>query len=115
MTDHLEERIQRLFALIGSSVPNDADKEKIIREAHELLGVDSLTGVPNKYALSQRFEEETARAERHKRDLSVLFLDIDDFKKYNDTYGHEQGDVALRFVASILYRNVRKEDTVARY
>ena len=115
MVDRLETRIGELLALIGKSVPDDINRERIMKEAQDLLGIDSLTGVPNKYALSQRFEEETARAKRHQRPLSVLFLDIDDFKSYNDTYGHEQGDVALKYVASVLGRNVRKEDTVARF
>ena len=77
--------------------------------------LDPLTGLHNRRHLDARLKSEFAFANRHGTPLSVLLIDIDHFKKVNDTYGHPGGDAALRALADRLQRTVRTEDIVARY
>ena len=82
-------------------------------ESHALT--DVLTGLPNARALSLRFEEEAARARRSDRSFQVVMLDLDEFKKVNDNYGHKFGDKMLREVAGIIQDQLREYDFLARY
>jgi diguanylate cyclase (GGDEF)-like protein len=75
---------------------------------------DPLTGVGNVRLLEQRLEYEIARHRRNGRPLSVVVLDLDDFKKVNDTLGHPVGDELLRQAATVLRATVRTQDTVVR-
>lgn len=80
----------------------------------QLANHDALTGLPNRMLLLDRLNQLLARAQRQKSCLAVMFLDIDDFKQVNDSYGHEVGDQLLKFVADRLCAVTRVEDTVAR-
>jgi diguanylate cyclase (GGDEF)-like protein len=77
--------------------------------------LDPLTGLHNRRHLDARLKSEFAFASRHQTPLSVLLIDIDHFKKINDTHGHPGGDAALRALAEKLLKTVRTEDIVARY
>jgi two-component system cell cycle response regulator len=77
--------------------------------------LDPLTGLHNRRHLDARLKSEFAFASRHMTPLSVLLIDIDHFKKINDTFGHPGGDAALRALSERLQRAVRTEDIVARY
>ena len=77
--------------------------------------VDPLTGIANRQTVLHRLEEELARASRYRRPLSVILVDLDHFKRANDTYGHAAGDVILRQVAQVLAANVRAVDVAGRY
>jgi diguanylate cyclase (GGDEF)-like protein len=76
---------------------------------------DPLTGLHNRRHLDERMRAELAFASRHETALSVLVIDVDHFKKINDTMGHGAGDAALKALAERLHRSVRAEDVVARY
>ncbi|QQE66155.1 PleD-like protein [Leptolyngbya sp. BL0902] len=76
---------------------------------------DSLTGLFNRRYLEESLAQEMARALRHHRPLSVIMLDIDHFKRFNDTYGHEAGDYVLKTVSETLQSSVRSSDVVCRY
>ena len=76
---------------------------------------DSLTGFPNARALHLRFEEEVSRARRNNKPFQVVMLDLDDFKKVNDTFGHKIGDRMLREVANLIQSQLRDYDFLARY
>jgi len=76
---------------------------------------DQLTGVANRQALLTRLEEEIERANRYGRQLSVAMIDIDHFKRLNDTYGHSAGDLVLHRIAQAIQENVRRVDIVGRY
>lgn len=76
---------------------------------------DSLTGLPNARSLHVRFEEEVARSERTGKPFQVIMLDLDHFKLVNDTFGHKIGDRMLREVASLIHRQLREYDFLARY
>jgi diguanylate cyclase (GGDEF)-like protein len=80
----------------------------------QLANHDALTGLPNRMLLMDRMEQLLTRMRRQERHLAVMFLDLDDFKQVNDTYGHEVGDRLLKFVAERLRAVVRADDTVAR-
>ncbi|SAL42394.1 diguanylate cyclase [Caballeronia peredens] len=81
-----------------------------------LAGTDALTGLCNRRALDRRLDEEWRRARRADQPISVLFVDVDHFKLYNDTYGHAMGDDALIAVADCIQNSVnRPGDIVARY
>jgi diguanylate cyclase (GGDEF)-like protein len=85
------------------------------KELHELSITDSLTGLYNRKHLMETLDSEVARSKRHKHDFSVLVVDIDHFKEYNDTYGHLAGDEVLSRLASVFKKSVRSCDYVARY
>jgi diguanylate cyclase (GGDEF)-like protein len=76
---------------------------------------DSLTGLANRRYFDERLREELMRAVRYGVPVACLFIDIDGFKRINDTYGHQTGDRALAVVAACVRQQVRLGDTVARY
>ncbi len=80
-----------------------------------LATTDALTGLNNRRAFRQRLREETERARRYRHELSLILLDIDHFKRVNDTYGHRAGDAILAQVATVLRRTSRNIDLPARY
>jgi diguanylate cyclase (GGDEF)-like protein len=75
---------------------------------------DSLTEVYNARAFFDFLEKEMARGRRYKRPISLMYLDLDNFKSINDTFGHQTGDSALEIVAATLKNSVRSTDIVAR-
>jgi diguanylate cyclase (GGDEF)-like protein/PAS domain S-box-containing protein len=84
-------------------------------QLEELAAMDGLTGLKNRRAFEDRLEEEIARARRHGHPLSLILIDIDHFKSYNDTFGHPKGDDVLRHVGRLLMRLMRDTDFAARY
>lgn len=82
---------------------------------YEISVLDGLTNIFNRRYLEQRLLEEVAYSKRYGKPLSVLLLDIDFFKRLNDTYGHQAGDYVLRKVSAILGEALREYDVVARY
>lgn len=76
---------------------------------------DPLTGLFNRRYMEETLERELRRAVRHNRPLSIIMIDLDHFKKFNDAYGHEAGDKILVSIGSFLRRNVRKDDVACRY
>ena len=82
----------------------------------ELTQTDALTGLKNRRALDEVLENEWGRLQRHDGYLSLLFVDADNFKKYNDSHGHAQGDMALQHLAECINRHARRRgDVAARY
>jgi diguanylate cyclase (GGDEF)-like protein len=88
------------------------------RRLHDQLSYraqhDMLTGLPNRDLLYERLEEEIARASQGEGLLGLLYIDLDGFKKVNDSYGHDAGDAVLQHTAQRMIRCVRRGDTVAR-
>lgn len=80
-----------------------------------LAAIDGLTGLKNHRIFQERLAEEAQRAARYGAPLSLLMIDVDKFKQYNDTFGHPAGDIVLKTVARLLEDNARDIDVVARY
>lgn len=85
------------------------------KKLQELSITDSLTGLHNHKHLMERLTAEVIRSERHNHSFAVLMIDIDFFKKYNDTFGHQAGDEVLRKMAVIFQESIRSSDYAARY
>jgi diguanylate cyclase (GGDEF)-like protein len=85
------------------------------KKLHELSITDSLTGLHNRKHLMETLGKEVARSTRHDHPFSLLIIDIDHFKKYNDTYGHLAGDDVLRKMAAVFRETIRTNDYAARY
>ncbi len=75
---------------------------------------DALTGLPNRSLLTDRFSQACSRAQRRNLTFSTMFLDLNEFKKVNDTYGHEVGDQLLKTLGTLLKNCIRNEDTLSR-
>ncbi|MDH3451901.1 MAG: diguanylate cyclase, partial [Gammaproteobacteria bacterium] len=86
-----------------------------LEESHAEARVDTLTGVPNRLALEDQLFKEYERACRHGHALSYAVLDLDHFKRINDTHGHAAGDKVLQQVATLCSKNLRTNDFFARY
>ena len=84
-------------------------------ELERLSASDSLTGLSNRRVLTQRLAEELLRSQRQNHSFTVVMLDVDHFKKYNDAHGHPAGDEVLKRVANILRTSTRAGDCTARY
>jgi two-component system, cell cycle response regulator len=93
----------------------DAKETEILDRIQEAVIRDPLTGVFNRRHFLERLEQEYAFARRHGTPVSVLMIDIDHFKKINDTHGHPVGDSVLAAVGRLLLGAVRVEDVIARY
>jgi diguanylate cyclase (GGDEF)-like protein len=87
----------------------------MIAQLEKMATTDGLTGLLNKRAMFDEAERKVAAAARFGRALSVLVVDIDLFKKVNDTYGHDVGDTVIRGVGDVLKRHKRNTDVVSRF
>lgn len=85
-----------------------------VRQLRRLASTDPLTGIANRRAFEAALVSEVNRTRRFHRPLSLIFLDIDNFKKVNDAMGHAAGDQVLQQVAAVLQRTCRRTDTCAR-
>lgn len=91
------------------------ENAQLFKKVEELSITDGLTGLYIFRYFKQRLAEEIARADRFKEDLTLMIADVDDFKRYNDTYGHPVGDAVLQELSKMLIGNVREVDLVGRY
>ena len=80
----------------------------------ELARIDPLTGAVNKRSFGELLNAEAARSRRYQRPLTIAYLDVDNFKAINDTFGHNSGDDLLRLFVTIMRSNIRASDTVGR-
>ena len=87
----------------------------VFEQTHEASLTDPLTGLPNTRFMFMHLTRELARAERLESEVSLLVMDMNDFKEINDTYGHQTGDRALRDVAQVLRTTIRPYDICVRY
>lgn len=91
------------------------DNLRLNRDLKRQSTVDVLTGVYTRSFFLQRVEAEVERAVRYDRALSLVFIDVDNFKEVNDEHGHLAGDRVLRELGSLFRRNIRNADVLGRY
>jgi len=103
--------LERLALKVSLCFSNVTAHEKLRSMAFH----DPLTGLLNRRALDNALKREFSRATRYHRPLSVVFIDLNNFKTINDTHGHETGDVVLKHLASMLMREKRETDIIARF
>ncbi|MEO8012076.1 MAG: GGDEF domain-containing protein [Dokdonella sp.] len=107
----LEEEVKERHALDDqlATVTRQGD------EARHASLHDPLTGLPNRALFNDRLEQGLAAASRYGHSLAVMFMDLDDFKKINDSHGHDVGDLVLQWIAARLKETTREDDTVCRH
>ena len=106
---------QRFLNTIADLASVAIENSKLFKETQELAIRDSLTSCYTRKYLLDRLKEEFRRSIKKKNDISLLMIDIDNFKVINDTHGHPTGDLILKALAKIFASNTRKVDIVARY
>jgi len=105
-----------VFLLISWTIGYYVDLgQKHIENLKDLANVDGLTGLYNHRYFYECLSELISKSKNDGTELSLLFIDIDNFKLYNDLYGHQKGDEALCIISSIMKDNVGKDNIVARY
>jgi diguanylate cyclase (GGDEF)-like protein len=93
----------------------DALHEQLLKQLYESSTLDLLTGICNRRHFEARLQIELSFAQRHNTDLALVMIDIDHFKKVNDTHGHPVGDAVIRHVVKLAQGQLRSEDLLARY
>ena len=109
-----EDRL-RMLSILGSFASMSIDNARLYQRTMDLACSDGLTGLYNHRQFKKIFIEEMARAERYHKPLSIILFDVDDFKKFNDAYGHPNGDIVLQEMANLLRELLRGCDTIFRY
>ena len=100
---------------ILTAIANQAALTIAKADLYQMAVTDELTGLYVRRYLHRRLDEELRRAKRYDKPFAIAMLDVDHFKKFNDTYGHEAGDRVLEKVADVLREQTRDVDVVARY
>lgn len=117
-SDHtvpLGENDVNLLNTLAGSVAVAIDNARLHAEVKRMALTDAVSGLANRRAFDDYMQTEIRRARRYGGPLSLIILDLDSFKQYNDTWGHPAGDVRLREIADLLSAKVRDPDIVARY
>jgi len=99
-------------------ITTETRAKEILLQEKEILSYqanhDALTKLPNRTLFYDRLEQALLKAQRHEKQFALFFIDLDHFKKINDTYGHDIGDIVLKEVATRIKNEIRQEDTLAR-
>lgn len=105
----------RLLTLISGQAASAIHKHLMYKEMEALAITDGLTSLHNRRHFQEQLSREVLRARRYMQEFSLIIMDVDNFKVYNDTCGHKVGDAILREFATLLKRCARASDVVARY
>ena len=108
------ERTRELANTVKQLQVEIEEREKIAAELDFLANHDALTGLPSLRLCKDRLDQSLAEARRNRQTSAVMFLDLDGFKKINDQYGHDFGDMVLKTTADRIKSEIRETDTVAR-
>lgn len=105
----------RLLEIITQQISIAIENAKLYEQLQEYANTDGLTQIYNRVFFQNRLYEELTRATKQGYEVSIILFDIDDFKIYNDTYGHLFGDTVLQSIAMTVRESIRKDDIVARF
>jgi diguanylate cyclase (GGDEF)-like protein len=105
----------KLLSILASFAAMSIDNAKLHEDTIKLAITDGLTGLYNHRYFQEILEDELARAKRYNLYVSLIFLDIDNFKQFNDKYGHQEGDKVLKVVSKSILKSIRQVDCAARY
>jgi diguanylate cyclase (GGDEF)-like protein len=115
INDAFDEENVRFLRIIAQQVGIVMENAELYYKMKELARKDGLTGIYNRQYFQERLEAELSQAKKDNCPLSLVIIDIDHFKKFNDMYGHIFGDKVLASVAGVIASNLRKSDVMARY
>ena len=104
-----------ILEMLASQIAVALENARLFEDVQHKSIHDPLTGIFNRRLFRRRLREEERRAARHGRPLSLLMIDVDDFKRYNDTHGHAKGDRLLRELVATVADAIRTTDILARY
>ena len=107
--------VRPLLQVLANQVATSLLNARMVRRLAELATTDGLTALPNRRTFESELDRQVRSAERYRKPLSLVMCDVDHFKKVNDTYGHDVGDVVLRGFGQVLLACKRDLDVVARY
>lgn len=113
--DSLSDQLSSLIERVKQMEQQDADIRQQLEQQKVCAITDPLTGLPNREAYSEKVHEEMLRWQRYERPLTLAVLDIDFFKKINDSYGHQTGDKVLKVVSQSVAKRLREVDFMARF
>ncbi len=111
----LPDRMSAILGMLADQISVAIDRDTLLSQLKDLSRHDGLTGLLNRRALDEELEREFELASRRDRSLSVAMLDLDHFKRYNDTQGHQAGDRLLLAAAAAWMTAMRQTDLIARY
>ncbi len=106
---------QQMAQAIADQAAISIENSRLYEKTRTLSATDDLTGLANRRQFQDFLQREWAQSRRYQSNFSLLMLDIDNFKAYNDVHGHLKGDIALKKVAALLLQNTRGIDLVARF
>jgi diguanylate cyclase (GGDEF)-like protein len=110
-----KEDVRNLLLSIGTHIAIALEKARLYEKTKKLSGEDPLTGILNRRSLEESVNREIERSKRYNTKFSILFFDLDNFKRFNDKYGHSKGDELLMSFSGIIKTLLRKGDLFARY
>ncbi len=113
--EQLSEEDRLVLGAVASELVVAVENSRLYKLTKKLAVTDELTELANYRYLQQRLDEEFERARRYDKRLTLLMIDVDDFKRFNDSHGHIAGDRALSDIGAVLSSAVREVDLVARY
>ncbi|MFH2035631.1 MAG: sensor domain-containing diguanylate cyclase [Candidatus Zixiibacteriota bacterium] len=109
------ERDEKMLSVVARSAAMALENATLHKRTEELTITDELTGIFNYRYFTRTLKEEQRRASRYDLPLSMIMLDIDHFKSFNDTYGHEIGNIVLKGITNVVKKCIRDVDIFARY
>jgi diguanylate cyclase (GGDEF) domain len=110
--DELEELVEERTAKLKEEIAERKKAEKLLEE---MVNHDNLTGLPNRKLFYSQLKNSLQLAKDNNFSLAILFIDLDGFKRINDTFGHDSGDIVLKIVSKRLLSAVREGDVVSRF
>jgi diguanylate cyclase (GGDEF)-like protein len=111
----MNERARSLMEVLSTQVAGALARGKLIEQLQQMARTDSLTGLPNRRAMTEALERDIRASRRRTRPMSIAMIDLDHFKAFNDAFGHQAGDHLLVNAAKRWTAELRPMDTIARY